>query len=90
VPTIRQRIGSYGGHVSWQRTVDRSARTAAGRRAGPNTVEYWLERLDPKFQGATEAECLAAAKSARSAHFALLALRSAQARRAKADQKKAS
>lgn len=78
----RQTIGRYGGYVSWSRTSDRSARTAAARRAGPGQVDYWLERLDPeRFANATEAQRLAAAESARKAWYAQLAFKSAKARK---------
>jgi hypothetical protein len=81
VPTSKQVAGRYGGLKSWANTTDRTARTARARRAGPASVGYWLERQDPaRFADATEAQRLAAAEAARKAHFAEMAMRSAQAR----------
>jgi hypothetical protein len=84
MPTYRQQIGRYGGHKSWANTSDRSARTAAGRRAGPSSVDCWLDRLDPdRFANATDEQRLAAAIAARKAFYAELSLKSAKARKSK-------
>lgn len=56
-------------HVSWANTTDRSARTAPARRA-----------LDEKFLREAEGDPVRA-DHLRRAHFARMALRSAQARR---------
>ncbi len=78
----RQAIGRYGAHVSWANTVDRTARTRKARQKSPASVEYWLARLDPeRFAEATPQQRLDAAESMRRAHFAVLALRSAESRR---------
>ena len=78
----RQLAGRYGGLKSWANTPDRSARTAPGRRAGPGALDYWLNRQDPeRFADASDEQRLAAAECARRAHFAALALKSAQVRR---------
>jgi hypothetical protein len=79
----RQAIGAYGAHVSWSNTPDRTRRTAPARRNSPASVDYWLDRLPDSFRDASEAQRLAAAESARRAHFARLSLRSAQSRRRK-------
>jgi len=80
--TPRQQIGRYGGLKSWANTADRAARTAPGRRASPANVDYWLLRQDPeRFADATDAQRVAAAECARRAHFAAMALKSAQVRR---------
>jgi len=77
----RQLAGRYGGLKSWANTPDRSARTAPARSASPSDVTYWLARLDPDiFADATDEQRLAAAESALRAHFAGMALKSAQAR----------
>jgi len=79
--TERQQIGRYAGLQSWANTPDRTARTAKARKYSPGDVDYWLARLDPeRFADATDAQKLAAADAARRAHFARLALLSAQAR----------
>jgi len=78
----RQAIGRYGAHKSWANTVDRTARTRNARSKSPSAVEYWLARLDPeRFANATPQQRLDAAESMRRAHFAGLALRSAESRR---------
>lgn len=78
---LRQTLGSIGGHTSWSRTADRTARTRPARSQSPGSVAYWLKRLPAEFDGATDAQRLAAAESAKKAYFARLALKSAEARR---------
>jgi hypothetical protein len=78
----RQLIGALAAHESWANTPDRTARTAPARRKSPGSVDYWLDRLDPeRFVAATDDQRHAAAEAARKAHFARLALSSAQSRR---------
>ena len=67
--TVRSQIGRIGAHQSWANTVDRSARTAPARAA-----------LDAKFLDEAGGDPERAAHL-RKAHFARLALKSAQARR---------
>lgn len=72
----RSLIGSIGAHASWANTADRSARTAPARAA---LMAKFETLVDP--DGALlPAERAARAASARRAHFARLALKSAQAR----------
>lgn len=79
-PSERKLRAQLAAHTSWAGTSDRTARTAAGRRAFLNTFE---QQVDP--DGVLEpAERARRAESARKAHFTRLALRSAQARRARA------
>jgi hypothetical protein len=88
--TQRQLIGRYGGLKSWANTTDRSARTAATRKASPANLDYWLARQDPeRFADATPEQRLAAAEAARRAYMAELAMRSAKARRQRAAAKSA-
>lgn len=71
---LRSQIGA---HESWARTVNRSARTLAARRAA------WarFERLvDPEGQ-LSPAVRAQMAHSARQAHFRRMALKSAETRR---------
>lgn len=63
--------GRIGAHLSWANTEDRSKRTAPGRAA-----------LDAKFLALAGGDPVRAAHL-RKAHFQALALKSAQARRAK-------
>jgi len=80
----RQSIGSYGAHRSWANTPDRTRRTEPARSASPASIDYWLARLDAdRFADATDQQRRLAAEAARRAHFAQLALRSAQSRRRK-------
>lgn len=74
--TIGQLIGSIGAHESWANTVDRTARTAPGRRA---FLERFEREVDPD-NTLTPAERTIRAEHARKAYFKRLALKSAQAR----------
>ncbi len=65
----RSAYSRIGAHTSWANTKDRSARTAPARAA-----------LDQKFLDAAEGDPIRAGHL-RKAHFARLALKSAQARR---------
>lgn len=67
--TERSLVASIAAHESWARTPNRSARTAPARAA-----------LDQKFLDAAGGDPVRAAHL-RKAHFARLALKSAQARR---------
>jgi hypothetical protein len=67
--TERRLSASIAAHQSWANTVDRSARTANARAA-----------LDQRFLDEADGDPKRAA-SLRKAHFARLALKSAQARR---------
>lgn len=62
-------VGSIGAHISWANTLDRSRRTAPGRAA-----------FEQKFLDQADGDPVRAAHL-RKAHFARLALKSAQARR---------
>lgn len=70
-PSERRAQAAIAAHESWGRTTDRSARTAPARAA-----------MDQKFLDAAEGDPVRAAHL-KKAHFARLALKSAQARRAK-------
>jgi hypothetical protein len=65
-------LGRIGAETSWANTKDRTARTASARAA-----------LDRKFLDAADGDPVRAAHL-RKAHFARMALLSAQARRRKA------
>ena len=81
MPQSRQSAGRFGAYKSWANTSDRTARTANGRAAAPNDVEWHLARLDPeKFADASEKQRMAAAEAAKKAYYAELAMRSAKAR----------
>lgn len=71
MPTATERslMGQIRAHESWANTEDRTARTANARAA-----------LDQKFLDAAEGDPVRA-EHLRRAHFARLALRSAQSRR---------
>ena len=76
-PTERKLRAQLAAHTSWANTPDRTQRTEAGRQALNDKFEREVDPdgvLDP-------AERAQRAASARKAHFARLALLSAQARR---------
>ena len=72
--SLRARLAA---HVSWANTTDRSARTAAARRAALARFE---EEVDPEGVLPPQERAQRAA-SARQAYFTRLALRSVRARR---------
>ncbi|WP_298795467.1 hypothetical protein [Pseudonocardia sp. 73-21] len=74
--SLRSRIAA---HTSWANTSDRAARTAPARRAALDRFE---KQVDPDGT-LSPAERAIRAEHARKAHFARLALKSAQARRRK-------
>ncbi len=76
-PQTRRLAGQIAAHISWSRTEDRSARTAAARKA---MLDRFEREVDP---GSTLAPVDRArrAEHARKAYFARLALQSAKARR---------
>jgi hypothetical protein len=78
----RRLAGRKGALRSWANTVDRSSRTAPARANGPAELKWHIERLPATFDGATDAQRLAAAEAARRAYFADLAMRSVRARQA--------
>ena len=76
-----ENAGRYGAHKGWAETVDRTARTAPGRRHGPGDIDWHLARLDrERFANATDAQKLQAAEFAKKAYYAELAIRSAKSR----------
>lgn len=76
----RQLNGRIGALESWSRTKDRKARTAAGTRNSPVSVDYWLTRVDPDGV-MTDDDREKAARNAQRAHMLRLAKASAAARR---------
>lgn len=78
--TERRLLAEAAAHESWARTADRSARTANARKASADRFERLVDPdgvLDPK-------ERAIRAASARKAHFARMAAKSAQVRRERA------
>ena len=73
--------------MSWANTTDRSARTAAARKASHHT--RFLDMAREKHPDATEQQIEQIAESLRKAHYTALALKSAAARRAKSAAAKA-
>ena len=69
--TERRLVAQIAAHQSWANTPDRTARTAAGRAA-----------LDAKFMADADGDPVRA-DHLRKAHFARLALKSAQTRRSR-------
>jgi hypothetical protein len=84
-PAERSLIAQSGAHKSWANTPDPSARTAPGRKAA---LERFEREVDPDGKLAP-AERARRAEHARKAHFAMMAARSLQVRRAKAAARRA-
>lgn len=78
---LRSLRSQIAAHESWARTSDRSARTANARRA---MLEKFEQQVDPDHKLAP-AERALRAEHARKAHFKRMALKSAQARRRRAE-----
>lgn len=77
-PTERQLTARIAAETSWANTTDRAGRTAPARRA-----------LDAKFLQQADGDPVRA-EHLRKAHFARLALKSAQARRKAREAREAS
>lgn len=73
--TLRARLAA---HEKWA-TTDPIEGTAAARAAGPGSIDYWLNKVDPDHM-LDDAERTRRAESAKKAHYARLAFKSAQAR----------
>ena len=80
-PSIMSMRGRLGAYVSWSRTSDPTARTAAARQAANDRFE---REVDPDGR-LPIVERRRRADAARRAHMQRLALRSAQARRKAAE-----
>ena len=78
-PQQRSLRAQIGAHSSWAKTDDRPARTAKARKAALDRFE---REVDPNGE-LTPQERAKRAEHARKAYFARLALKSAQARRAR-------
>jgi hypothetical protein len=78
--TLRARLAA---HESWANTEDRSARTSAGHKASPASLDYWLDRVDPDGTMTDEAR-RKTADSARKAYMTRLAFAASRARSRKA------
>ncbi|MFH9816183.1 hypothetical protein [Streptomyces sp. NPDC017230] len=71
-------------HLSWAKTKDRSARTAAARRQSHHT--RFIEQARVLHPDGSEKQIAAAAEALKSAHYRELALKSAQTRRIRKEQ----
>lgn len=87
-PTERSMKMRLAAHKSWAGTRDRSARTAAARKASHHT--RFIDMAREQQPGASEAEIAQIAESLRKAHYTELALKSAQARRIRSEAAKSS
>ena len=83
-PQERKLRAAIAAHQSWANTEDRSARTASAREAFHKRFE---DQVDPD-RTLPPAERRRRAEHARKAYFARLALKSAKARRARAEARK--
>jgi hypothetical protein len=75
-PDFRSQRGRLGAYVSWAKTEDRAARTAAARRA---LMDRFENEVDPEGT-LTVQERAKRAEFARKAYFQRLAIKSAAAR----------
>lgn len=75
--------GRLGAHVSWANTEDRAARTAPARQA---FLDRFEREVDPDGVLSIQ-ERAVRAEHARKAYFTRLALRAAQARRRRRDER---
>jgi hypothetical protein len=85
-PIERSLISTLGAAESWARTEDRSARTAPARRT---FKDRFRRDIDAQYPDVPEAARAAMAEHARKAYYLRLALKSVQARRARATARKA-
>ncbi|BCQ09661.1 hypothetical protein JMUB5695_03111 [Mycobacterium heckeshornense] len=81
-PQRASQIGKIGAYASWAVTSDRSARTAPARR---RFLDRFEREVDPTGE-LPATERAQRAEAARKAYFLRLALRSADARRARRRQ----
>ncbi|MGW1143548.1 hypothetical protein ACWD6I_00510 [Streptomyces sp. NPDC002454] len=79
-PTERSLRSRLAAHLGWANTVDRPARTEAARKSRESRFLSEARKLHPTD---TPKQIDDAAQSLRKAHYARLALLSAQARRAR-------
>jgi hypothetical protein len=79
-PAERRLRAQVAAHSSWANTPDPGARTAAARAAGPASLGYHEQRIDP--EGTLEPEeRRRRAEHARKAYFAGLSLKGVRSRR---------
>lgn len=81
----RKLRASLAAHESWAKTEDRTQRTSSARRAFALSFE---DKVDPERK-LSASERARRAESARKAHYQRLALKSAKARRLKAESRRA-
>ena len=87
--THEQRASmALGAKKSWANTVDRSARVAPAIAAGPQSLQWHLDRLPAKFDNATDDQRVAAAQAAKDAYFVELRLKGLETRRRKAEARR--
>lgn len=79
-PAERSMISRVGAAASWAATPDPAARTAPARQAA---VDRFRRQIDAEYPDVPEVRRADMAEHARKAYFLKLALKSAQARRAR-------
>jgi hypothetical protein len=83
----RRTRAELGAHTQWSKEQDRTARTAAARENSPSSLKYHEKLVDPNGV-LLPAERRKRAVNSRKAYFARLQLKSAQARRRRATQRR--
>lgn len=81
-PSERSVAARIAANTRWAGEDDRTTATAAARRKGPGSLEYWLKKVDPNGELAYDAR-VKKAESAKTAYFQQFALAGRKARAAK-------
>lgn len=79
-PTVRVMHARIAAHEKWAATPDRSAATAPARKA---FADRFVRQAAERFPDLTPAQLVPIAENLRRAHYTRMALRSAEARRAR-------
>lgn len=78
-PAQKSLHARMAAHVRWSGAEDPQQATAAARAKGPGQLAYWERKVDPD-DSLPQGERTRRAEHAKKAHFARLAIASAQAR----------
>jgi len=87
MPDRISQLRRIAADTSWARTPNRAERTEAARKASPQSLDYWIDKI--RAEGVVrEQDIQAAAQNAHRAHMRGLALKAVAARRAKAKRRR--
>lgn len=82
--SVRHQTSKIAVNTSWAKTKNRSERTANGRAAARGRFDEQARELHPEL---SDEEIAIRAEHLRKAHFQRMALKSSQARRARAQER---